>query len=248
MQRLEGKRCLVTGAGKGIGRSIALAFAAEGAKIAVLDRDGDLAAETSRDLASVGGGDVFAIADVRDEQAINLAVGDIVAKLGGIDVLVNNAGILSHSPVADMSTSMWSDVIAINLTSAFLCSRAVLPTMIAQKSGRIINMSSQLAHKGGAGLSHYAAAKAGIIGFTKALALEVIGHGINVNALCPGPIDTDMTRANSEEWKAAKMAELPIRRFGRIDEITPTAILLASDEGTYYVGATLNPNGGDVMI
>jgi len=120
--------------------------------------------------------------------------------------------------------------------------------MLQRKWGRIINMSSQLAHKGAADMAHYAAAKAGVLGFTRSLAYEVAREGITVNAICPGPIDTELFRNIPEAWRKRKLAELPIGRAGTVDEIAPTAVMLASDEGSYYIGASLNPNGGDVMI
>ncbi|MEH6478127.1 MAG: SDR family oxidoreductase, partial [Sneathiella sp.] len=154
----------------------------------------------------------------------------------------------STSSVIDMTTEMWDEMMSTNLRGAFLCTRSVLKPMIDRKFGRIINISSQLAHKGSAELAHYAAAKAGIIGFTKSLAYEVAANGITSNAICPGPIDTELLAKMPEEWKKRKFSELPIGRAGHVNEIAPTAVLLASDEGAYYVGATMNPNGGDVMI
>ena len=167
---------------------------------------------------------------------------------GGIDVLVNNAGIDTSAAVVDMPLDVWDRMIAVNLRSVFLCTRAVLPGMIDRGWGRIINIASQLAQKGAPDMAHYAAAKAGVIGFTRSLAYEVTGKGIAVNAICPGPVDTALWRAIPAEWRERKLAELPIGRPARVEEIVPTAILLASDDGAYYVGATLNPNGGDVMV
>lgn len=248
MGRLSGKRCVVTGGARGIGYAIALAFAREGASVAVLDRRGDSASRAAEELR-VSGMKSFAFAvDVAIEASVTSALAEAEGALGGVDVLVNNAGIDTHSAVVDMPAAMWDDMIAVNLRSVFLCSRAVLPGMIRRNWGRIINISSQLAHKGAPDMAHYAAAKAGIVGFTRSLAYEVIRNGVTVNAICPGPIDTEMYRANSETWRKRKLHELPIGRAGRVEEVAPTAVLLASDEGSYYVGATLNPNGGDVMI
>ena len=248
MARLTGKRCLVTGAGRGIGRAIALAFAREGAAVAVLDRREDLAAQAAATLRALGAKAAAVTADVAQEESVNAGVAAARDALGGIDVLVNNAGIDTNSRVIDMQVAMWDEMIAVNLRSVFLCTRAVLPGMIERRWGRIISISSQLAHKGAAEMAHYAAAKAGVIGFTRSLAYEVAQDGITVNAICPGPIDTELFRNIPEEWRKRKLAELPIGRAGTVDEIAPTAVLLASDEGSYYVGATLNPNGGDVMI
>lgn len=246
MNRLEGKRCVVTGGARGIGFAIALAFSREGATVAILDRRGDDAARAAAELKTSGSRAIAV--DVSVEDSVTAAFAEAEAALGGVDVLVNNAGIDTNSAVVDMASSMWDEMMAVNLRSVFLCSRAVLPGMIRRKWGRIISISSQLAHKGAADMAHYAAAKAGVIGFTRSLAYEVVRHGITVNAICPGPIDTELFRNIPEDWRKRKLAELPIGRAGRVDEIAPSAVLLASDEGSYYVGATLNPNGGDVMI
>jgi 3-oxoacyl-[acyl-carrier protein] reductase len=139
-------------------------------------------------------------------------------------------------------------MIAVHLRGTFLAAQAVYPGMRARRFGRIINFASQVAYKGMQGLTHYCAAKAGIIGLTRALALEAAPHGVTVNAIAPGPTDTDILLAMSSEWRARKMAELPIGRFASPAEIAPTAVLLASDDGAFYVGQTLSPNGGDVML
>jgi 3-oxoacyl-[acyl-carrier protein] reductase len=248
MDRLAGKKCLVTGGARGIGRGIALAFAREGASVAILDRDGDTLAATVEEIKAIAPLAAGFVADVSDEASVTAAIRAADAALGGIDVLVNNAGVMSYATVETMPVDMWDRMIAINLRSVFLCSRLVIPGMKARGWGRIISLSSQLAHKGALELAHYAAAKAGVIGFTRALAREVSRSGITVNAICPGPIETDLTQTNSAEWRAELVAQMPIGRYGEVEEIAPTAVLLASDEGSFYVGATLNPNGGDVMV
>lgn len=246
--RLAGKKALVTGGANGIGQAIATAFAREGADVAILDlkhADAQASAET---LNSFGVNVCAVAADVSNEEQVAAAVAETQAALGQIDVLVNNAGIDTTSVVAEMSTDMWDRMIAVNLRSVFLCTRAVLKPMIARKFGRIINIASQLGHKGAPEMAHYVAAKSGVIGFTRSLAYEVARDGVTVNAICPGPIDTALFRALPEDWRRRKLGELPIGRAGNVDEIAPTAVLLASDEGSYYIGATMNPNGGDVMI
>jgi 3-oxoacyl-[acyl-carrier protein] reductase len=246
--RLNGRTALVTGGARGIGEAIARAFVREGARVAILDLRLEAATATADRLAASGGKTMAVAADVSDETAVKAAVEVVSAAFGRIDILVNNAGIDTTSLVVDMPTTMWDEMMAINLRGVFLCTRAVLPGMIERKFGRIISTSSQLAHKGAAEMAHYAAAKAGVIGFTRSLAYEVARDGVTVNAICPGPIDTELFRNIPEDWRRRKLAELPIGRPGTVDEIAPTAVLLASDEGAYYIGATMNPNGGDVMI
>lgn len=248
MAKLTGRRCLVTGAGRGIGAAVAAGLAAEGARVAILDIDLDCAEEVARTLKRAGSDAIAIAADVSAPAEVRAAVDTVIVAFGGIDVLVNNAGIDTSAAVVDMTLEVWDRMIAVNLRSVFLCTQAVLPGMIDRGWGRIINIASQLAQKGAPDMAHYAAAKAEVIGFTRSLAYEVAGQGITANAICPGPVDTMLWRAIPAGWRERKLAELPIGRPARVEEIVPTAILLASDDGAYYVGATLNPNGGDVMV
>ncbi|HTH99321.1 MAG TPA: 3-oxoacyl-ACP reductase family protein [Acidisoma sp.] len=245
MGQLAGRRCLVTGAGRGIGEAIAAGLAAEGARVAVLDLD---QARADAVAAQLPGGAIGVAADVSDPEQVAAAISAVEAAFGGIDALVNNAGIDTNASVVDMSLDLWDRMIAVNLRSVFLCSKAVLPGMLERGWGRIINISSQLAQKGAPDMAHYAAAKAGVIGFTRSLAYEVAAKGVTVNAICPGPVDTALWRAIPSGWRERKVSELPIGRPARVEEIVPTAVLLASDGGAYYIGATLNPNGGDIMV
>jgi 3-oxoacyl-[acyl-carrier protein] reductase len=237
---LQGRTALVVGGASGIGAAIAAAFTAAGARVVVADR-------TPCDPAALGVAGAVPV-DVTDEESVARAVAGAGGLVGPLDILVNSAGILTESPVATMELRTWSETLAVDLTGVFLCCRAVLPGMLERGAGRIINIASQLGIKGGNGLAHYAAAKAGVIALTKSLALEVSARGVLVNAIAPGPIDTPMVEGITEDWKRAKRAELPLGRFGRPEEVAPTAVLLASDPGgNLYVGQTLGPNSGDVM-
>jgi 3-oxoacyl-[acyl-carrier protein] reductase len=196
----------------------------------------------------VSGAKRGAILDVISEPAVDALVSDIVAEEGGLDVLVCSHGMLTQSAAVDMSTEQWQETIDVDLTSVFLLNRAALRPMLKQRSGRIVNIASQLAIKGGVSLAHYAAAKAGVIAMTKSIALEAADQGVLVNAIAPGPIDTPMVAGIDEQWKRDKRAELPLGRFGIPEEIAPSAVLLASDPGgNLYVGQVLGPNSGDVM-
>jgi 3-oxoacyl-[acyl-carrier protein] reductase len=249
MGRLADRRAIVTGGARGIGGGIAAGFAAEGADVAIFDVLPDADAELV--LAAIRGRGRRALylhVDVSDEEQVRDGVQQVLDAFGRVDILVNNAGIVLQSPVAEMPVEDWDRVLAVNLRGVFLCTRYVLPGMIAQGGGRIINMASQLGQIGGDTMAHYCAAKAGMIGFTKSLAREVSRQNVLVNAMAPGPIQTAMLASETEEWTRAKLASLPIGRFGEIDEVVPTAVFLASDESTYFVGQTLGPNGGDVML
>jgi 3-oxoacyl-[acyl-carrier protein] reductase len=246
---LASRIAVVTGAARGIGAAIAVAFAQQGAGLCLVDRStgGGLARVASQ--CEDYGADVLSVrADVSSESDVAQMLARAVERFGRIDIVVNNAAILTNSRVQDMSVELFDETIAVDLRSVFLVCRAVLPVMAAAGYGRIINVASQLALKGGPGLAHYSAAKAGIIGFSKSLAREVAEVGITVNCIAPGPIDTQLAPDLSPGQTEATRLGLPLRRIGLPDEVAPTAVLLASEPGgNLYTGQTLGPNSGDVM-
>ena len=249
MDKLEGRIAVVTGAASGIGAGIAAAFAREGADVVVADYAEPAAAEqVLAAIADAGREALFVPTDVAVEQSVAALFTAVQERFGRVDVLVNNAGIFTEALVEVMSIEDWDRVVNTNLRGTFLCTRAFLPAMLERGSGRIINIASQLGQIGGGAVAHYSASKAGVIGLTKALAREVATRGVLVNAIAPGPIETPLLERETEQWRSSKLAELPIGRFGTVDEVTPTAVLLASSDGSYYVGQTLGPNGGDVML
>ena len=249
MNRLKDRIALITGASSGIGKGIAIAFAREGANIVVADKSGEKqAAEVLAGIREQGRQSLFVQTDVSDERSVKRMAEAAIAKFGRVDILVNNAGIFTKSLIENLSVEDWDRVVNTNLRGTFLCTRALIGQMLERRDGRIINIASQLGQIGGKSVGHYVASKSGVIGFTKSLAREVATRGVLVNAIAPGPIETPLLESETEAWRSAKLAELPIGRFGRVDEVTPTALLLASAEGSYYVGQTLGPNGGDVML
>lgn len=247
MGKLDGRIAIVTGAARGIGKAIAAGFALEGARVVLADRDATGVARAAEEIALQGGVALAISVDVTDTQQADMMVGSTLRELGGLDILVNNAGIDTVSPLVDMPIELWREMIDTNLTSVFVCTKAAVPSMIERRYGRVINIASQLALKGTVDMCHYCAAKAGVLGFTRALAHELAPHGITVNAIAPGPIDTEMLRSLPRDWLARKQAEIPLGRFGRPEEVVPTAVLLAAADGGYYTGSTLNVSGGDVM-
>jgi 3-oxoacyl-[acyl-carrier protein] reductase len=247
--RLNGRVALITGGSRGIGAAIVRAFAAEGCEVAFCHvGDEGRAGHIVSEVEAVGCRVYAAPCDVVDETAVIGFVSDVRRRLGHVDILVNNAGISGELPFECITPAIFDRMIAVHLRGTFLMTWACYPEMKARGSGRIINITSQLAYKGAPGLVHYCAAKAGIVGLTRALSREAAPHGVLVNAIAPGPIETDLMAELSDSWKESKRQELPLRRFGTPEEIAPTAVLLASEDGDYYVGQTLSPNGGDVML
>jgi 3-oxoacyl-[acyl-carrier protein] reductase len=249
MGKLAGQIAVVTGAASGIGHGIAVAFATEGADIVVVDIVArEQAAGVLADIAALGRRALFVRCDVSKEEDVSAMSSAALGHFGRVDILVNNAGIFTQSLLADMPVADWDRVVGVNLRGTFLCTRMLIGQMLERGSGRVINIASQLGQIGGTEVAHYCASKAGVIGLTKALAREVSGSGVLVNAIAPGPILTPLLDGETDEWRSAKLAELPMGRFGTVAEVTPTAILLASEDGAYYAGQTLGPNGGDVML
>jgi 3-oxoacyl-[acyl-carrier protein] reductase len=246
MIRLDGKIALVTGASRGIGRAIATMLAAQGATVIAAAR-GDNAAGTVAEIAAAGGAAETAAVDVSDPAAIEALVAGTLARHGRIDILVNNAGITRDQLLLRMKRDDWDAVIATNLTAAFGLTQAVLKPMIRQRSGRIVCISSVVGQSGNAGQANYAASKAGLIGFVKAVAQEVASRNVTANVVAPGLIDTDMTRAMTENAQADWAAKIPLKRLGTPADVAAAVCFLASDEASYITGQVLAVNGGMYM-
>jgi 3-oxoacyl-[acyl-carrier protein] reductase len=243
---LAGRVAVVTGASRGIGRAIAARLAAQGATVVAAAR-GENAAGTVGEITAAGGKAEVAAVDVSDAAAIDALVRGALERHGRIDILVNNAGITKDQLILRMKRDDWDSVIATNLTGAFALTQAVLKPMIRQKGGRIICISSVVGQSGNAGQANYAASKAGIIGFAKAVAQEVASRNITVNVVAPGLIETDMTRAITETARDELASKIPLKRFGTPDDIAAAVCFLASDEAAYITGQVLAVNGGMYM-
>jgi 3-oxoacyl-[acyl-carrier protein] reductase len=244
--RLDGRVALVTGGSRGIGRATCFALAAKGASVAVHYRTQAEAALAVVDSILEHGGVAFPIAgDLADPAVPVHLVQEVIKQAGTLDILVNNAAVMTDSSVAEMGDRLWDETLNLNLNAVFRCARACVPQMRERGWGRIINMTSQAAHTGSANHAHYAAAKAGLAGFTYSLAKEVGTMGITVNLVAPGRILTDMLRmeGREEEW----LRQTPLRRFGHPEEVASATAFLASDAAGYITGATLHVNGGLLM-
>lgn len=239
---------LVTGAGGGIGRAVAEKLARDGERVVVNDLRAAGAEEVVAGIRESGGEATVAPGDVSDPEAVRGIVGAAREAFGPVEVLVNNAGYGQQKPFVELTVEDFDRMIGVHLRGTFLCTSAVLPEMLSSGRGVIVNVASQLGQIGGVELCHYSAAKAGIIGLTKSLAREVSAQGVRVNAVAPGPINTDLVLGLSEEWRRNKAAELPLGRFGEPWEVAETVSFLASDGAALYVGQTLGPNSGDVML
>ena len=246
MFALTGKIALVTGASRGIGRAVAMHLASQGALVVAAAR-GDNAQGTAAAIVEAGGRAESVGVDVTDTPALERLPSEIVTKHGRLDILVSNAGITRDQLLMRMKRDDWDSVIATNLTATFTLTQAALRPMLKQRGGRIIAVSSVVGQMGNAGQTNYAASKAGLIGFSKALAREVASRGITVNVVAPGMIDTDMTRAIAEKAQGDWSSQIPLGRLGTVDEIAAAACFLASDEAAYITGHVLAVNGGMYM-
>lgn len=246
MGTITGRIALVTGASRGIGRAIAETLAAGGATVVAAAR-GDGARPVAEAIAAGGGKAEPVSLDVTDAASIDAAVSRALDEFGRIDILVNNAGITRDQLMLRMKREDWDAVLATNLTAAFLTVQAVLKPMIRQRHGRIVNLTSVVGQSGNPGQANYAASKAGLIGFTKAVAQEVASRNVTVNAVAPGMIDTDMTRALGDDVHEAWADKIPVRRLGTPVEVAAAVAFLASDEASYITGHVLAVNGGMYM-
>ena len=245
--RLAGKVAVVTGGNTGIGRAVARAYADEGADVAIawIAREAD-AASLMAEIEKCGRGALAVRCDVTREADVRALVGAVIERFGRLDVLVNNAGIQKPQALTETSLDDWERMMAVHLRGAFLCCREAAPVMIRQRSGRIILLTSQLAYLGRPRYTAYSAAKGGLATFTRALAQELAPHGVLVNAVAPGLVDTGFDPL-PEDAKRAHAAALPLGRLGTPDDLVGAFVFLASDESRYFCGQTLHPNGGEIM-
>ena len=246
MMDLSDRVAIVTGASRGIGRAIAVTLARQGATVIAAAR-GDNAQPVSEDIIAAGGKAEFLPLDVTAAGAIEEAISGTLARHSRIDILVNNAGIAKDQLMLRLKREDWDAVVATNLTAAFALTQAVLKPMIRQRGGRIISISSVVGQAGNAGQANYAASKAGLIGFSKAVALEVASRGITVNVVAPGLIATDMTKAITEGARQDWEARIPLKRLGTPEDIAAAVCFLASNEAAYITGQVLAVNGGMYM-
>jgi 3-oxoacyl-[acyl-carrier protein] reductase len=247
MNRLAGKVAIVTGGNTGIGRAVALGYAAEGADVAVAWIAQEPEAHSLVQAIEKMGRRALAVrTDVSSEADVRAMVGAVQDRFGRIDILVNNAGIQRAQAITEMTVDDWERMMAVHMRGAFLCCREVARVMIAQRSGRIILLTSQLAYIGRPRYTAYSAAKGGLLTFTRALAQELAPHGILVNSVAPGLIDTGFDPL-PEEAKRAHAASLPLTRLGTTDDLVGAFVFLAADESRYFCGQTLHPNGGEIM-
>ena len=247
MRQLTDHNALVTGAASGIGRTVAERLSGAGAQVLLADLDVERAEHVAAALRDAGGRARAAQGDVADPADVDRLFA-AAEQDGPVTLLVNNAGHVHQAKFEALEIEAFDRMIAVHLRGTFLCCRRAVPSMLEAGDGVIVNMASQLGQIGGIELAHYAAAKAGIIGLTKSLARELSRRGVRVNAVAPGPIDTELVQNLSPAWRRAKLAELPLGRFGEPGDVAETVLFLASPAAAIYAGQTLGPNSGDVML
>lgn len=247
--RLAGHVALVTGGSRGLGRGIAEGFGAEGAKVIVnYVKDAESANAVVKQIEKAGSEAMAVRANVGLVDDVKKMVDEGLKRFGKIDILVNNAGLLNFGPLAEMSVETWDEMIQTHLRGMFLCTRFVIPNMLKNKYGKVINVSGTFGVLGGENFTHLSAAKAGMIGFTQALAKEVGRHGINVNVIAPAMIRTDLYKFMPEAQREAIVSTYPLRRVGEVDDVVSTAMFLATKDSSFFTGQTLCPAGGEVMV
>ena len=245
--RLKDKVAIITGAGRGIGRAIALQLAREGAVVACWDVDLESATQMANEIMGMGGQALSAGVDVTDPEGVSAAVEEVLSQFSRVDILVNNAGITRDNLLVRMSAGEWDQVLDVNLKGVFHCTKALARQMMKQRQGRIVNIASVVGLMGNAGQSNYCAAKAGIIGFTKAVAKELASRSVTVNAIAPGFIETEMTKQLGEENRDAFMQAIPLRRFGTPEDVALLVSFLVSEDAGYLTGQVVNVDGGMLM-
>lgn len=244
---LSGKVALVTGGSRGIGRQIGIALAAAGAEVILADLDADGAAETAEEIKAGGGLARGARLDVSDDEAVESGVAELLSHYDRIPILVNNAGITRDNLLLRMKQEDWDRVLQTNLTGVYRTCRALLPSMTRAREGRIVNISSVVGSMGNAGQTNYAAAKAGLLGFSRSLAREVASRNVTVNCVAPGFIDTAMTQGLGEAARTRLLSQVPLRRLGTPEDIAAAVLFLVGGGAAYITGATLHVNGGMYM-